>query len=48
MGDVLDEVDAVSFVVFVVHALAGGSLTLKVPPLRGAWLTPHVKKKKEQ
>lgn len=43
VGDVLDEVDAVGFVVVVVHALAGGSLALKVPPLRGAWLTPHVK-----
>ena len=35
-GDVLDEVNVVSVVLLLVHALAGGSLTLKLPPLRGA------------
>lgn len=41
-GDVLDEVHVVRVVVLLVHALTGGSLTLEMSPLRGAWLTTNM------
>lgn len=40
-GDVLDEVYAVRVVVVLVHALAGGSLPLELPPFWRAWFTPN-------
>lgn len=40
-GDVLDEVDVVRVVVVLVHALAGGSLPLELPPLGRACITAN-------
>lgn len=37
-GDVLDEVYVVCVAVLLVHALAGSSLALELPPLRRAWI----------
>lgn len=36
-GDVLDEVYVVCIVIILVHALAGGALSLEISSLRRAW-----------